>query len=446
MKIKEIFKIRTRILIFFSLTIICLIMVTFNVDGQTNYYLSSSNGDDSRSNSQAQNKATPWRTITKLNSSFGIISPGDSILFKRGDTFYGSLVINKSGTKGKPVVISAYGAGPKPVISGFSVLSSWTSLGNNIYEATVPGNRETVNCVVINGALQPIGRYPKASAPYGGYLDFESHMGDGQITDNELTGNPNWTGGEIVIRKNHWIIDRTLITSHTGNVINFTPVTTFYKLLDGSGYFIQNHPSTLTQNGDWCYDNSIDKIKIYYSTFPPNVKVSTLDQLVTILSNNYIKISNISFEGANTKAMYVNEAVSVSVDNCDINFSGTIAVQLNQVSGDVQFNNNTISNSLNNAVSVSSRLKDSFCTIRNNTITNTAVIAGMGGSGDGNYMGMRITATNGAVIEYNTIKNTGYVPFGFNGNNILVKNNIIDNYLLINRMAEASIPGTEEIQ
>lgn len=411
--------------------VICLILISSMAEGQTNYYFSSTKGDDARTNTQAQNPETPWRTITKLNSFFENISPGDSILFKRGDTFYGSLVVNKSGTSGKSIVITAYGSGPRPVVSGFSTISTWISLGKNIYEASVPNNRETINCVVINGMFQPIGRYPKVSAANGGYLDFESHSGDGQITDNQLTGEPNWTGGEIVIRKNHWVIDRTHITSHTGNVINFTPVTIFYKLVDGSGYFIQNHPSALTQNGDWCYNYSTNKIKIYYSTAPPEVKVSTKDGLLTILSNNYIKISDISFEGANTKAVYANNVVSMSMDSCNISFSGTYAVQLNQMGDDIQFNNNTISNSVNNAVSISSKLNDSYCTIRNNVITNTGMIAGMSGSGDGNCNALGIDAVNGAVVEYNTIKNTGYIPLKFNGNNIIIKNNVIDNYSFV---------------
>ena len=431
MKIKKMFSTESKFFTFIITPVICLIMMSSQVEGQTNYYFSSSKGDDARSGSQAQNPATPWRTITKLNSFFESISPGDSILFKRGDTFYGSLVVNKSGTSGKSIVISAYGSGPKPVISGFSTISSWTSPGNNIYEATVPNNKETVNCVVIDGVLQPIGRYPKVSAANGGFLNFESHSGDGQITDNQLTGDPDWTGGEIVIRKNHWVIDRTHITSHTGNVINFTPVTTFYKLVDRSGYFIQNHPSTLSQNGDWCYDYSTNKIKIFYSTAPPEVKVSTLGDLLTVSTKKYIKISDISFEGANARAVYASNVESMSIDNCNINYSGTNAVQLNQMGGDIQFNNNTISNSLNNAVSVSSKLNDSYCTIRNNVITNTGMIAGMSGSGDGNCNALGINAVSGAIVEYNTIKNTGYIPINFNGNNILIKNNIIDNYSFV---------------
>lgn len=412
--------------------VILMIPFVFKVEGQTNYYFSSSIGDDNRTAIQARNPATPWQTLSKLNSFFENILPGDSILLKRGDTFCGTLIVSKSGMADKPIVISAYGNGSKPVISGFSNISSWTALDHNIYEAVVPKKGESINCVVINGKLQPIGRYPKLTAGNGGYLNFESHSEDSQITDIQLTDVPNWTGGEIVIRKNHWVIDRTPIASHKGNVLNFMPVTTFYKLVNGSGYFIQNHPSALTQNGDWCYDYATGKIKIYCTTVPPEVKVSTIDQLVTISSKSWIQLSYISFEGANTRALDVNNAESIGVDSCDFNYSGTFAVSLNQISGDIQFKNNRISNSLSNAVSIrTARPGKSFCTVRNNIITNTGIIAGMGLSGDGKYNAMSVMSGNGAVIEYNTIKKTGYIPLNFSGNNILIKNNIIDSFLMV---------------
>lgn len=412
--------------------VISFIAICSNVQGQTNYYFSSSKGDDSRTTTQAQNSTTPWQTINKLNSFFKYILPGDSILFKRGETFYGSLEVMNSGTTGNPIVLGAFGTGHKPVISGFSKISEWTSLGNNIYEASIPNNRKTVKCIAINGELQPIGRFPKASSANDGYLDFESHIENGQITDNQLTDASNWTGGEIVIRKNHWVIDKTPIISHIGNVINFIPVTTLYNLANGSGYFIQNHPSTLTQNGDWCYDSSKNKLRIFYSSLPPQVNFSSVDQLVTIQSKNHIKIINISFEGANAKAVYASDAISIGIDSCNFNFSGINAAYFNQISGDIEFSNNVITNSLNNAVEfISKRHKDSYFSIRNNRIANTGMIAGMGESGDGNYKALVVTAENGATVEYNSITNTGYIPLEFNGNNILIKNNIIDNYCLI---------------
>ena len=201
-KVKKAFPGENKFSPFIIVFIIFLTSINSNIEGQKKYYFSSTEGNDFRTSIQAQNPSTPLQTLNRLSSLFSdVISPGDSILFKRGDTFYGSLVVSKSGADYAPIVICAYGTGPNPVISGFSTISSWTSLGSNIYEAIVPGYKEAVNCVVINGVLQPIGRFPKASAANGGYLSYESHSGDGQITDYQLADDPNWTGGEIVIRK-----------------------------------------------------------------------------------------------------------------------------------------------------------------------------------------------------------------------------------------------------
>ena len=76
-----------------------------------NYYFSTSIGDDSRTVTDAQNPITPWKTLNKLNSFFSSLKPGDSVLFKRGDIFYGSIAITKSGTSSLPIVLSAYGTG-----------------------------------------------------------------------------------------------------------------------------------------------------------------------------------------------------------------------------------------------------------------------------------------------------------------------------------------------
>src|SRR6476620_3091757 len=87
------------------------------------YYFSSSQGDDSRTTTQAQNPNTPWKTLNKLNSFFANLSPGDYVLFKRGDTFYGSITIKTSGTSSLPIVINANGTGTKPIISGLVTFS-----------------------------------------------------------------------------------------------------------------------------------------------------------------------------------------------------------------------------------------------------------------------------------------------------------------------------------
>ncbi|MCF7849557.1 MAG: hypothetical protein K9M45_11965 [Kiritimatiellales bacterium] len=62
------------------------------------------------------NPATPWKNFTAVNTTnFG---PGAQILFNRGETFTGRLVLDGSGIASDPIIISAYGTGEKPLLQG----------------------------------------------------------------------------------------------------------------------------------------------------------------------------------------------------------------------------------------------------------------------------------------------------------------------------------------
>lgn len=75
------------------------------------YYVDSKAGNDINSGLSSN---SPWQSLIKVNGhSF---TAGDSILFKRGETWEGQLVPAGSGTQGKPVVFSAYGKGALPEI------------------------------------------------------------------------------------------------------------------------------------------------------------------------------------------------------------------------------------------------------------------------------------------------------------------------------------------
>src|SRR4051794_24810725 len=179
------------------------------------YYLSSSSGDDSRTPEQAQNQGTPWKSIGKLNSFFHNLKPGDAVLFKRNDVFYGSIVTAKAGDPNAPIVLGAYGTGAKPVISGFTTASDWTSSGKGIYESNALPAGTEVNVVVINGREYAMGRYPNENAANAGYLTFESHTSN-SITDNDQTFDKGWVGAEVAIRTTHATIDRAIITAVSG--------------------------------------------------------------------------------------------------------------------------------------------------------------------------------------------------------------------------------------
>src|SRR5664279_2400223 len=130
-----------------------LFVFLFLTTNATNYYISAS-GSDANSGTSA---TTPWKTIAKLNSFTGLVS-GDAVLFKRGEIFYGSVIVNKSGSSGNPIVFGAYGTGPNPIITGFTAVSAWTNLGSNIWESTsAVSTLSTCNIVLINGTNTPMG-------------------------------------------------------------------------------------------------------------------------------------------------------------------------------------------------------------------------------------------------------------------------------------------------
>lgn len=78
------------------------------------YYVSNA-GDDAR---RGTSPRAAWRTIEKINSSR--FRAGDRILFRSGDTFYGSLRFDAddAGTPQKPVTVGSYGRGRAIIRSG----------------------------------------------------------------------------------------------------------------------------------------------------------------------------------------------------------------------------------------------------------------------------------------------------------------------------------------
>ena len=91
---------------------VVVLLLSFSLCAQNQYYLSSSTGNDNNNGSQTQ----PWKTLSKISNT--TLGPGDTVYFKKGDTFRGHYVVNGSGTEQSPITFTAYGTGNQPVISG----------------------------------------------------------------------------------------------------------------------------------------------------------------------------------------------------------------------------------------------------------------------------------------------------------------------------------------
>lgn len=425
-----------------------LLLVSLFVSGianATNYYFSSSTGDDTRTATQAQNPATPWKSLTKLNASFSTFSAGDSILFKRGDVFYGSITIGKAGSSGRQLNFGAYGTGSNPMITGLQTVTAWTSAGTNLWESTsAVSTLPTCMMVVINGVNTPMGRYPNLSATgysnpsnihitngNGGWLNYESHVGAGQITDNELPASPNWTGATVIVKKYNWVIDHGPITSHSGKTITFTPTKSDDDGLDDMSYFIQNDIRCLDEQNEWYYNPTTKKITIYSTVNPANlvVEVANVQNLVNRNGKDYITLSNMDFRGSNDDMITLGSyGYNWIITGCNLSYAGRDAIYNHDQMHTFVFTNNTFTDINNNGVYMGQG--NSNTTFNNNTLTNIGINPGMTDQNTISYNScnaVHIEGTNN-TIRYNKISHVGYNGILFQGSNVLVSNNFVEDF------------------
>src|ERR1051325_6383094 len=120
--------------------IVLFILVVAMPGWATEYYVSSSDGNDANNGTSA---ATPWQTFGGVGDHItgGTFSAGDVIYLKRGDTWNEQLIPPSAGTLGNPIQFDAYGAGPAPMITaatpGPFVSSSWSLFSGNVWRATL---------------------------------------------------------------------------------------------------------------------------------------------------------------------------------------------------------------------------------------------------------------------------------------------------------------------
>jgi len=405
--------------------LILLFVMFAGIANASNYYVSASGNDANRGTSPD----AAWRTIAKVNAF--TFAANDSILFKRGDAFYGTVIAKRNNLN-----FSAYGTGARPLISGFTTVNNWTPVGGGVYESNVNA-KSNLNMVAINGRPQQRGRYPNLSDANAGYLTFQTSS-TYSITDNTLSSTVNWTGAEVVIRKNAWTVERDIITSHTGGTINYRMRKGYSSGLapilatayNGYGYFFTNDRRTLDQFGEWYFDSAAKKILVYFGSNAPanySVRVSTLDTLFDMGNKTYISVSALNFEGANMSAVYSMNGDNVKVQNCDITNIGGKAVQIFN-SGDVLIENVNTANALCTGIDVTNAYKPNV-TIRNCVIKNSAPFAGMGSWYEGNdYRGIVALVSSNLLIEHNVVDSSGIAGINFNGNDVLIRYNEVSNF------------------
>ncbi len=94
------------------------------------YYISNLGNDEN----DGLSEKTPWQNISKIRSR---LCGGDTLLFRRGDVFYGHFYPKAGPDKEHPTAFGAYGDErlPKPVLSVYKIANpdAFEKVGENIY-------------------------------------------------------------------------------------------------------------------------------------------------------------------------------------------------------------------------------------------------------------------------------------------------------------------------
>jgi hypothetical protein len=113
--------------------------------GGASYYLAAS-GDDANDGSEL----SPWRSLDRVNAA--ALKPGDSVFFRRGDSFRGQLK-PKDGAASAWIAYRAYGLGEKPLLLGSVDLdapAAWVSHGPSLWRSAETSEYD-IGALFMNG-------------------------------------------------------------------------------------------------------------------------------------------------------------------------------------------------------------------------------------------------------------------------------------------------------
>jgi hypothetical protein len=371
----------------------------------TDYYISPT-GNDANS---GINQNNAWQTIDRANQLSFSLQPGDRILFKRGGTYRGELILGSNGSPASPVSVGAYGTGDMPVIKGSVAVTGWTNYQGSIWQADVAGQ---VDQVYLGGTRMTLARYPNA-----GWMR-NSQGGGTQMQSNDLTQPNNyWTGAVAVVRSSSSSFDTLTISSYSNGTLHFT-TPTLNMGNDPWGFYITKKLSELDSPGEWFFDAAQQKLYLWApnggNPNSQNVEAAVYRAGVNCYWQKHdMSITDIAFRHQRLAGVFNDGATKVTVSGCDFRelFHG-----IRSAGGSCNFNNNTFQGTY----ATGALVFDDNTTIADNTLTDIALLDGQGESTWG-YFGIRTTGS-GMIVRGNRMDNIGYIGIIAESNALIEKN------------------------
>ena len=406
---------------------ILLLFVSAVLLNSATYYLSNS-GNNSNNGTTT---STPWRTISTLDSALtsSVISQNDSILFNRGDRFFGQISL----VSGMPIGLffSAYGTGEKPIIDGSVksfVFPDDCTYSEGMYKVGIVDHPDNILNVYMETEELTLAREPEADESIGGFIGFNkinsiSEEDSLLVFDDILE---DYTGGQVVFKPTLWNYKIGEILDASGKTdlpFYTTDVTLNY------GYFVQNHIDALDSDGEWYFDSSTDTL--YFQTSSEdtcNVYVTGCDSLPAdggcgfYISNqgscNYT-IENLDIRNTR-ECIYIYNSDYITVQNCDL--SNSLAGMDCYIADYCNIKSNNFRNLNTFGILCQGENNSIGASGYSNNFRDVGLKLGYSrklfyapGSDVLNLNGVQIRGNNNSV-SYNSLDNIGYCGIKFGGN------------------------------
>ena len=416
---------------------IILIIATFlttTIVYSKDYYLSNA-GNDSHSGTSAKQ---PWKTIQKLNSVQ--LQPGDNVYLNRGNEFMGEMVIKNSGTDKNPIVISAYGTGKLPVITGITEVSGWMSYQGKIMKAPFD---KAVFVVYKDNQLQTNARFPNE----GTYLHIKKTLKpEPYFIDDQLTQPDHYWEGSILRWRGNWLAGNAKVVSYADKKIGISHddyEMKFEFAEAGGGYYFDNKFADLDTCNEWFYN--ADEKMLYYFTAGDikneKIKAVTAQNGLSVEKDvSNICMNNLHIEQfAGYGIVLQGNNTNIKISDCQINDIEGTGIHVN----DNSKNCSLFRNSINRTTGRGIYAREPYSlTIQYNKVRNTMSAYGYGISGVHGMIGICITVhevektekdptAKKCLISYNYVDSSGYIGIRCDGDHNIIENNVVKNSMLL---------------
>lgn len=399
-------------------TIIAILFLGLITHAQ-NYYISSS-----AASSGSGSISSPWNSFAPLNALLATSAPIDTIFLKSGDIFRDQITISIASN----FVITSYGAGNKPTISGADSVLTWTPT-STYWQANF--SQPIVNFFV-NNKEQILARYPDESSPY---LTVDAGTTNSTLNDAGLSiiSTSILNQSQVCIHTAQWCWEKSPITSSTSNSITYLNPT-LREPTANYGYFLYDHLSYLTTGKEWKYDASSQKIYYQPVTGDPNTFLCEASvRPYGILFNSgvtNVNISNIAFEKQTESGIAIlnSNNQNIIIDNC--NFARQYKYGIDQQGKYVEISNNYFREVDGLAVYLNGSCFKAE--IHHNTFRNNGQYRNSGVGQEINLSSIKSAFVDSCHIHHNDIDSAGYCGISMDGKWNIIERNVVKNAMLIN--------------